>query len=145
MIRMYVREKDPLDIETGSWNLERVKRNTRWESLFMRCGFLAQGKCLLSFTLIPILWHFSWKGCQTVDLTSIIQCRAVNFRTISIVSPIMSEICWTIVLFLPWCRISTWNTETSLELKFFPGLLLESKSLLSHPDSLSVLISRFLE
>ena len=42
-------------------NMERVRKITTWAVLYIRRDFLSQGKCLLSFNLIPTLWNFRAK------------------------------------------------------------------------------------
>ena len=104
----------------------------------MGSGFSAQGKGLLSFILIPISCHFSGKWCQTGALTPIFQWRAVNFRAAFQYSHQYEWNSLERILFLPWSRISTWTTDTSLGLRSCPGLLLGSKTPLSPPYSLSL-------
>ena len=57
-------QKNPLPKETVSWKLAKSEEEHKWESLYMESGFLAQGKCLLSLTLVPTWCHFSGDGCK---------------------------------------------------------------------------------
>ena len=106
-------------------------------------GFLAQGKCLLSFALIPTICHLRKTGCQTGALNPIFQWRPVSVRETFLES--CQEGVKNLVQedkFLSDLRYPP-GTDTCLLLRSCPGFLLESKSPFFFSISLSLDVSLY--
>ena len=91
-------------------------------------GFSTPGKYQMSCKLICRTRHLRWYCCHTVAFNPLFQRGAVILMDTFWASGQEGMKTDTSVLVFPWCQISFWNTDTSLEILSCPGRLLESKS-----------------
>ena len=125
---------DQIQTIIKEWGRTKQEKAFPWEG-----GFMAQGECLLSRSLICTSCHFRGRGFKTGARTPIFQWTALKLRASSQES---RQSCvsrsGTRVQLVPSGHTSPWTTEACLALRSCPGLLLESRTPLSLSLSLSV-------
>ena len=118
---------DQIQTIIKEWGRTKQEKAFPWEG-----GFMAQGECLLSRSLICTSCHFRGRGFKTGARTPIFQWTALKLRASSQES---RQSCvsrsGTRVQLVPSGHTSPWTTEACLALRSCPGLLLESRTPLS--------------